>query len=164
MWKTLKARPEIANFALYNVRGVTLVPEQREGREKFYDGLASRQGTPPVRDTAIRIGKWETAPDSAQWKAITLDLTKYVTQVGQYELAFETLPGAPGVALEFMDWEVEMYGGRLPGAVELLRGKATFRLTRSQQTMDDFPTVFKVKLKSKREPHGGAVTIRRLTY
>ncbi len=160
----VKAAPHIANFALYNVTGVTLEPETREGRDRFYDGLTSKQGTLSAREPGAQVGKWETASKAAGWKEISFDLTSHVTQVGQYEIAFAALPAGTDAVLEFKDWGVEMYGGKAPGAVELLEGKPTFRLTRSQQTLDDFPTIFRVRIRSTAGPQSGIVTITRLTY
>jgi len=57
-----------------------------------------------------------------------------------------------------------MYGAKIEGAVELLKGTTAFRITRSQQTLDDFPTVFHVTMKNTKEKQRGVITIRRVTY
>jgi alpha-L-fucosidase len=160
----VKARPTISNLAVYDIPGVTLEAEARNDRDKFFDGVGSKQGTPLREDPAVEIGKWNAGPASGGWKEITCDLTKQVTTVGQYEIAFNESQADRAADIDFKDWEVEMYGGKVEGAVELLRGRTAFRITRSQQTLDKFRTVFRVKMKSGKEEHSGTISIRPLRY
>jgi alpha-L-fucosidase len=159
-----KARPQISAFAAYNVSGVRLEPEKRDDRDRFYDGVASRQGTVAGQEPEVEIGTWEVAAKGAAWSDLRLDLTKHVTKVGQYEVTFAAAPGGMLSDLEFGHWELEMYGAKIDGAAELLKGRSAFRITRSQQTLDDFPTIFRVSMKSNGERQSGVITIRRLTY
>jgi len=159
-----KARPHITNFSVYNIAGVKFAPETRDDRDRFYDGVASKQGTAATREPDVEVGTWETDATSAGWSEVRLDLTKHVTKVGQYEVTLAARAGARAPDLEFRNWEVEMYGAKIEGAVELLKGTTTFRITRSQQTLDDFPTVFHVTMKNTKEKQRGVITIRRVTY
>jgi alpha-L-fucosidase len=159
-----KAQPQIVNFAVYDIRGVVPAPETRDDHEKFYDGVRSKQGATAKQEPEVEIGKWEVPPTSDKWKEVSLDLSKLVARVGQYEIAFVAQLGDRNATLEFRDWEVDMYGGKMRDAVELLKGKTAFRLTRSQQTLDVFPTVLHVKMKSTNGAGSGTITIRLLTY
>jgi alpha-L-fucosidase len=159
-----KAQPRIANFAVYYIKGVVLEPEKRDDRDKFYDGVGSKQGTVPGGERAVEAGKWKTDGPSAEWKELSLDLSRYLTRIGQYEVTFAGSSGEKPSGLEFRDWEMEMYGGRMKDVVDLLNGKTTFRLTRSQQTLDEFPTIFHVKMKSTQGVQSGTITIKLLTY
>ncbi len=51
--------------------------------------------------------------------------------------------------LEFKDWEMEMYGSNTTSTIEFLKESSTFRITRSQQTLDEFPTILRLKIKSQ---------------
>jgi hypothetical protein len=68
--------------------------------------------------------------------------------------------------LEFKDWQVEMYGKNLPQAIEKIKDGWAFRLTRSQQTdkADDFPTIFKVLVRTKPGQTMGNITLKRVVY
>ena len=95
---------------------------------------------------------------------MNFDLTKYVTKIGQYEVAFSNPDNIKDSGLEFRDWEMEMYGEKTTRTIELLKGSSTFRITRSQQTLDEFPTKFSFKIKLKSEKTSGIITVKRLTY
>ena len=41
----VKAEPQITNFAVYDIEGITMPAEKRNDRDKFYDGIARRTGT-----------------------------------------------------------------------------------------------------------------------
>jgi len=57
-----------------------------------------------------------------------------------------------------------MYGGKATGSIEFLKESSTFRITRSQQTLDEFPTIFRVKIKGKSENTSGNISVKSLTY
>ena len=57
-----------------------------------------------------------------------------------------------------------MYGEKQLSSFTLLPEKYTFRITRSQQTLDEFPTTLNVKVKNKGASSIGEITIKRLTY
>ena len=100
---------------------------------------------------------------NTEWKEMSIDLTKYVTRIGQYEVAFSALNNKES-GFEFRDWEVEMYGRKSTDSIELLKGSSTFRITRSQQTLDEFPTILRLKIKSKSEKTAGNITVKRVRY
>ena len=160
----IKAKPVITNFAVYNIKGVSLEPEKRNEPSGFYDGIARKHKISQNEELAIEIGKWDNnSMNTREWKERSIDLTKYVTKIGQYEVNFSGKDNKePG--LEFKDWEMEMYGGITKNAVELLNGSSTFRITRSQQTLNEFPTILRLKLKCRSENASGIITIKRLTY
>lgn len=158
-----KAEPRIANFALYSITGAMPAPEQRDDRDRFYDGVRAKQGEVVSQEPAVRIATWATGAESDGWQEISIDLTEHVTRVGQYEITF--VPAGGGNAdLAFRDWRMEMYGGTINDAIEQLKGRPVFRLTRSQQTLNDFPARFRVKVKTPDGTQSGSITIRRITY
>jgi alpha-L-fucosidase len=164
MFTNVKARPQIANFAAYFVRGIKPEPDKRDDRDKFYDGVGNKQGTVGGQEASIEVGTWKMGDNGTAWTEFTFDLTKQVRKIGQYEIAFETRPGKNADGLEFADWEMEIYGGKMKDVIEMLPGGSAFRVTRSQQTLDDFPTIFRVKMKNNRGSSSGIITIKRLTY
>ena len=160
-----KAEPQITNFAVYDIKGVNPGPEKRNDRAGFYDGIARMNATDKKEEPGIEIGRWGTSSfNDNEWKEMSYDLTKYVTRIGQYEVIFVSKAEAKDSGLEFKDWEVEMYGGKAKSSIEFLKGTSTFRITRSQQTLDEYPTKLRVKIKSKLPESTGTVSIRRLTY
>lgn len=160
-----KAKPQISDFAVYNIKGINLEPETRNDIGSFYDGIARKKGTENKAEPAIEIAKWELASfNTNDWKEMNFDLTKYVTKIGQYEVAFSNPDNIKDSGLEFRDWEMEMYGEKTTRTIELLKGSSTFRITRSQQTLDEFPTKFSFKIKLKSEKTSGIITVKRLTY
>jgi alpha-L-fucosidase len=161
----VKAKPQISNFAVYNIAGIKPEPEKRKDNSRYYNFIANKKGTDQTDEPVIEIGKWDVkSATSNQWKEISIDLTKYVTQTGQYEVTFSALDKNQASGLEFKEWEMEMYGGRRTDTIELLEESSTFRITRSQQTLDEFPTILSVKIRSKSEPASGNMNIRRITY
>jgi alpha-L-fucosidase len=159
-----KAQPQISSLAAYNIKGVTMAPEQRDDRDKFYDGVGSKQGATSNQEPAVQVGMWSAGATDSGWKEYSLDLTRQVSKVGQYEIKFAPAQGTGPAELEFRDPEMEIYGGRTKDVIELLGGTTTFRFTRSQQTLDEFPTVLHVKIKSAQGAQSGIVTIKRITY
>jgi hypothetical protein len=113
---------------------------------------------------SVVIGGWDgTTFDSAEWKELTLDLTPYVTKTGQYEIKFRTLIRDSNVGLEFKNRQLEMYGHEMNGAIEQVDGH-TFRIDRSQQTLDEFKTILKISVRRKPVNSFGEIVIRRITY
>ena len=143
-----KASPDIVNFAVYHVKS----------RLKDLD---EKTGERPVI-----IGGWDrTTFDSIEWKELVFDLTPYMTQIGQYEIQFQTLIEGwrPNIGLEFKDWQLEMYGREMNGAIKQL-DRSTFRIDRSQQTLDEFKTVLRIHVRRKPLNSFGEIVIRRITY
>jgi alpha-L-fucosidase len=159
-----KARPHVASFSVYNITGVKLTPETRDDRDRFYDGVASKQGSAASREPDVKVGTWEVDARSDRGNELQLDLTRFMTKVGQYELTFAPRKGESAPDIRFSGWGVEMYGAKIDDAVELLKGTTTFRITRSQQTLDDFPTIFHVTMMNTDRKQSGIITIKRLTY
>lgn len=127
-------------------------------------GIARKNGTDQKEEPIIEIGTWDSnSVSNIEWKELSIDLTKYVTRIGQYEVTFVALNNNDS-GLEFRDLELEMYGGKSINSIELLKGSSTFRITRSQQTLDEFPTILRLKIKSKSEKTSGNITVKRLMY
>ena len=122
-----------------------------------------QQDKPQVVDT------WDAHTFNADnWTEITLDLTPLVNRIGEYELVFsrlatDYLSNKPS-DLEFKDHELFMYGEKQVSSLILLPKTHTCRITRSQQTLDEFPTTLKMKVKNKGASSIGEITIKRLTY
>jgi len=164
LFSNSKAEPQITSFAVYNIEGLRFEPEKRNDLGGFYDGIAHKNGTDQKEEPFIEIGKW--AMDSfsnTEWKEMSIDLTKYVTRIGQYEVTFSALNNKES-GLEFRDLEIKMYGSKSTNSIELLNGSSTFRITRSQQTLDEFPTILRLKKKSKSEKTAGNITVKRVRY
>ena len=165
LFTNTKARPQILNFSVYHIKGVPVEPEKRKDNSRYYDFLANKKGTDQGDEPAIEIGKWDNnSYSNSEWKEISFDLTKYVTMTGQYEVAFSAKDNSKVSALEFKDWEMEMYGGKTKNYIELINESQIFRITRSQQTLNEFPTILRLKIKSGQEKTSGVIRIRRLTY
>jgi alpha-L-fucosidase len=147
-----KATPEIVNFAVYNVKSAL----------KDMDIESDGQ--------TVVIGNWDgTTFDGTEWKELTLDLTPYVTKIGQYEIRFQILvldrdgPDRSLAGLEFKDPRLEMYGQDRSNDLEQI-DPTTFRIVRSQQTLDEFKTILRMQVKRKPLRSGGDIVIRRITY
>ncbi|WP_158585859.1 alpha-L-fucosidase [Parabacteroides sp. TM07-1AC] len=147
-----KATPRIKNFSAFHV--VSELNDLQDDR---------LQDKPQVIET------WSAKtfnPD--RWTEISLDLTPYVNQIGEYEIVFSRLAtdylSNKSSDLEFKDPVLFMYGEKQLSSLALLPKKHTFRITRSQQTLDEFPTTLNVKVKNKGASSIGEITIKRLTY
>ena len=111
-----KATPQIANFAVYNIKRVGFKPEKRK-----------KDGPDPKAGAAIEIGKWtNTTFQKNRWKEVSFDLTKYVTKTGQYLVSFQEQDKSKVSGLDFKDWEIEIYGEKMNAVVEFLKGKFRF--------------------------------------
>ncbi|MDR3268345.1 MAG: alpha-L-fucosidase [Tannerella sp.] len=148
-----KATPEIVKFAVYDVKSALLDMNNESGEQ------------------AVVIGNWEgTTFDETEWKELTLDLTPYVTKIGQYEIHFQMLIHDSGRRssddpddLEFKDLRLEMYGQDRRIDLEQVN-RTTFRIVRSQQTLDEFKTILRMQVKRKSHRSSGDIVIRRITY
>jgi alpha-L-fucosidase len=164
LFTNTKAEPQITSFAVYNIKGLRFESEKKNDLSGFYDGIAHKNGTDPKEEQNIEIGKWDiNSFINAEWKELSIDLTKYVTRIGQYEVTFSALNNKES-GLEFLDWEIEMYGRKSTNSIELLNESSTFRITRSQQTLDEFPTILRLKIKVKSEKTTGKIIVKRVTY
>lgn len=143
--------PVVRAFAAFNIEGY-----------KLTSGVADAS-----RNT-VTIGSWTAGAFGDEWTEFNLDLTPYIHYIGQYVLNFEMISydWLKDWGLEFKDWQVEMYGKDLPQAIEKVKDGWAFRLTRSQQTdkPDDFPTVFKVMIRSKPGKTMGNISLKRVEY
>ncbi|MCY1719379.1 alpha-L-fucosidase [Prolixibacteraceae bacterium Z1-6] len=140
-----KDKPRIRTFAVYHV-GVDM--ELNEQKEEI-----------------IRLGGWDQDTFGKEFSDYEIDLTPYVNEIGEYELFFRTIArdrSVRGSGLEFKDWKLNIYGQEHP---ELIKAKPyRFFITRSQQTLDDFKTIFKVQAKSTGGSSIGDIQLRRITY
>lgn len=145
-----KAVPQITNFSAF------YVPERRF-RDKGAKGGEQQ------------IGYWQSDTYSAtSSKQISLDLSPYIKGIGQYEVTFQTLgydyaDNRPS-GLEFTDINLKMYGQNMNSSVEHKPDSNMFRITRSQQTLDEYPTVLTMSVKSKPCKTYGVIKIRKVVY
>jgi hypothetical protein len=65
--------------------------------------------------------------------------------------------------LEFKDLRLEMYGQDKSNDLEQI-DQTTFRIVRSQQTLDEFKTILRMQVKRKPLRSSGDIVIRRITY
>lgn len=147
-----KSVPQICNFAVYHVES------------DLSDITAMNNMAKPVV-----ISSWGNSTYSEEsWTELTLDLTPYVNNIGHYDISFNVLAydytNKQPTGLQFKDWKLEMYGNEFPEGIAKLDGKSVFRITRSQQTLDEFPTRLRVKVKRNPTKSTGEVTIQRIVY
>ncbi len=132
------------------------------------EGYKLTSGVADASRNTVTIGSWTAGTFGDEWTEFNLDLTPYIHYIGQYVLNFEMISydWLKDWGLEFKDWRVEMYGKDLPQAIEKVKDGWAFRLTRSQQTdkPDDFPTVFKVMIRSKPGKTMGNISLKRVEY
>ena len=160
-----QAEPQITNFAVYNIAGIIPEHEVRNDRDRFYDVNTRKMGAEKEDELPVEIVVWDNNTfNNTSWKEMNFDLTKYMNRVGQYEVKFSSALDVNNSGLEFKDWEMEMYGSSVRSTIELLKDGSTFRITRSQQTLDEFPVILKVKIRSRVESSSGIITLRFLTY
>lgn len=147
-----KATPLIKNFSAFYVKSSP--GDLRDEKDQ---------------DLLQTVDTWDLNTFKAdQWTEITLNLTPYMNRVGEYELVFSRLATdyveGKSPQLEFKDIELFMYNEKQPSFLNYMPKTQTFRITRSQQTLDEYPTTLKVKVKHKGAPSLGEVTIKRVTY
>ena len=134
----------------------------------YIEGYKQKAGVADAAKNTTTIGAWNRESFSDDWKEFRLDLTPYINFIGQYTLSFDMVSydWSKDWGLEFKDWQVEMYGKNLPQAIEKIKDGWAFRLTRSQQTdkADDFPTIFKVMVRTKPGQTMGNITLKRVVY
>jgi alpha-L-fucosidase len=141
-------KPQIVNFAVYNVKSALQDMNSESGGQ------------------SVVIGNWDGATFDGEWKELTLDLTPYVTKIGQYEIHFQLLvpdSDRSSFGLEFKDPRLEMYAQDRSNDLEQI-DPTTFRIVRSQQTLDEFKTILRVQVKRKSRGSFGDIVIRRITY
>lgn len=114
------------------------------------------------------ISYWEQEsfnPES--FTDIKLDLTKYVNSIGEYILSFSPIAydysSGKSWGLEFKDIQLEIYGASHPELIEQIN-PWEFKITRSQQTLDEFKTIFKAKIKNNGANSTGEIKIKRISY
>ncbi len=144
------AVPIIKEFAVYNVYDI-------EGGTNVIPGVQT-----------VTIGGWNVDTFSNEWRDFELDLTPYIDRIGQYELNFKRISNdwTKDWGLEFRDWQVVMYGKVMPDAIEKKDKSWRFILTKSQQTeaADDYPTIFRVKIRSKPGKTVGDIELKAIEY
>ncbi len=119
------------------------------------------------KDEKTLIGTWDSNTFDSEWKEITFDLTPYLNQIGEYEVYFSTIAydfqSKDPSGLEFSDWTLELYGRKAPESLQVLPHGGV-RITRSQQTLDEFPSKLSVKIKSRPAKSVGDILLKRITY
>lgn len=142
------ATPQIRNFAVYHIQ--------------------SRVEDSDTKEQISVIGNWQADTYNQEWEEVSFDLTPYVNAIGQYDIYFSTLVrdhnSKEPSGLEFSDWQLEMYGRNAPEAIQLTENGNVLRLTHSQQTLDEFPIILRMKIRSKSAKSSGDIIIKRLTY
>lgn len=147
-----KAIPNIRNFSAFHVVS------------NINDVIAMDKQEHPVV-----ISTWDDSTYSKdKWKEVEFDLTPYVNSIGQYEISFNVLAydfnNNSSTGLQFKEWKLEMYGKSSQESISKLEGKDVFRITRSQQTLDEYPTKLKIKIRRNPSASTGEVTIKRLVF
>lgn len=145
-----KKTPDIENFSVY------CLPE---------DAIQSVSSS----NATVAISSWEysTYPTD-KWTDVEIDLTSYLNSIGQYEIIFKTTgydyQDKRPSGLEVKNVELEMYGSNMNDALQEVKEQGRFIITRSQQTLDDFPTKIRMKVKSRPCKSIGVVSLQKIKY
>jgi alpha-L-fucosidase len=114
------------------------------------------------------VGTWDTNSFGMEWKEVSYDLTPYLDKIGEYEFSFSTIAydfqSKDPSGLEFSDWNLELYGRNAPESLRILDHNSGVRITRSQQTLDEFPSILTVKIRSRPAKSVGDIILQRITY
>lgn len=144
------AKPIVKNFAVYNIK---------EGKSKIKKSSESKP---------IIIGSWNAQTFSGDWKTVKLDLSQYIRSIGQFEINFQMVSydWSKDWGLEFKDWEVEMYGKKIPEAIQRDKIGWRFIITRSQQVdkIDENPSIFMVKVRTKPGLTVGNIELKKIVF
>lgn len=114
------------------------------------------------------INYWDQESfNSKDFTNINIDLTKHVNSIGEYIISFSPVAydysSGKSWALEFKDVQLEIYGTYHPELIEQIN-PWEFKITRSQQTLDEFKTIFHAKIKNKGASSTGEIKIKRISY
>ena len=115
----------------------------------------------------ITIMNWQYDDFEQQDKYVEIDLTKYITEIGTYEIDFlETsrLDDGRDCKLYIREWSVEMYGSIRDESITKDEKHNRLKIVRSQQTLDNFPTILKLKIARGEGRSAGDITIVRQKY
>lgn len=165
---------KIDRFATRKVKSVRLVVNRSKATpcvENFSVFCLPEDAIQTVssEDAPITVSAWEyTTYSPDEWTDVTLDLTPYINSIGQYELVFRTTgydyqDNRPS-GLEVADVQLEMYGSAMNAALQEVKSQNKFIITRSQQTLDDFPTVIRMKVKRRPCKSIGVISLQKIKY
>lgn len=165
---------KIDRFATRKVKSVRLVVNRSKATpcvENFSVFCLPEDAIQTVssEDAPVTVSAWEyTTYSPDEWTDVTLDLTPYMNSIGQYELVFRTTgydyhDNRPS-GLEVADVQLEMYGSAMNAALQEVKSQNKFIITRSQQTLDDFPTVIRMKVKRRPCKSIGVISLRKIKY
>lgn len=144
------AQPVIKNFSVYKIK----------------DFNSDKKNSTEIKP--IVIGSWNSQTFSDKWQDLELNLTPYIDFIGQFEVNFQMVSydWTRDWGLEFKDWEVEMYGKKLPEAIQKTEGAWKFIITRSQQVdkIDEYPTIVRLKVRSKPGLTVGNIELKRIQF
>lgn len=165
---------KIDRFATRKVKSVRLVVNRSKATpcvENFSVFCLPEEAIQTVssEDAPVTVSAWEyTTYSPDEWTDVTLDLTPYMNSIGQYELVFRTTgydyqDNRPS-GLEVADVQLEMYGSAMNAALQEVKSQNKFIITRSQQTLDDFPIVIRMKVKRRPCKSIGVISLRKIKY
>ncbi len=144
------AQPIIKNFSVFYIK------DFKSGKEN------SSENKP------IEVGSWNAQTFTDQWQIVELNLTPYIDFIGQFEVNFQmvTYDWNKEWGLEFKDWEIEMYGKKIPEAIQKVENGWKFIITRSQQVdkMDEYPSIFRVKVRTKPGLTIGNIELKKIEF
>lgn len=127
----------------------------------FYNAPYSTAGNNMKGDFRT-VAYWDSktySPD--EWKEVSFDLTPYMKEVGEYKVRFTYLATdyleGKSSALQVKDYHLTMYGGSEDKSLSWNAKDGCFTITRSQQTLNEFPTTLRMKIK-----RGGAASVGEL--
>lgn len=144
------AKPIIKKFAVFYLK------ESRIGERNI---LSSKP---------INIGNWNAQTFSNEWQTLEFKLTPYINSIGQFEINFQMVSydWTKDWGLEFKDWEVEMYGKKIPEAIQKDKNGWRFIISRSQQVdkTDENPSIFRVKVRTKQGQTIGNIELKKIEF
>lgn len=137
--------PMIDKFSVYHVDGMPLSMNKKNKKEFSLFSFD---------DSTLETG---------EWKELVFDLTPYVNEIGYYNISFKTLNSdSVKEGIEFKDWKLEMYGRNFPDGIIEGGTDNLIRICRSQQTLDEFPTKLRVKVRRFSDKIIGNIVLDRM--
>ena len=146
-----KGVPHIKRFASFNVQTNLQDLVKQDNKSK-----------------PIQVGYWDkNSFVDTEYREIQIDLTEYANTIGEYLLSFNQISmdyfNGKSSTLEFKEIEFNIYGQKNNDFIRKIND-TQFLITNSQQTLKEFPIIFKTKIKHSGANSVGEITLQKLEY
>lgn len=116
----------------------------------------------------VQVSYWDkNSFNERDFNDFTIDLTDYANNVGEYVLSFNQLSmdyaANKSSRLIFEDIQLEIYGKKHNDLVKQIAPNQ-FLITNSQQTLKEYPIIFKAKIKHSGANSVGEINLRKINY